>query len=445
MTDRLRLRAEAVDLLRLLVACDTSNPPGREAQAAAVVEDYLGRAGVACERVAKDPDRPNLVARLRGRGDGPSLAFLGHLDVVRARREDWSVEPFAAIERDGAVWGRGTIDMKCQVAATAVALATLAREGFEPASDLMLILTADEEVGDAQVGAPFLVEERPDLRPDFVVGEGAGERIPTPDGPIYLLDHGVKATVPVELTVRGTPGDASLPDVGQSAIGEMTRLLGLLSEDRPPRRVPPELEPLLDAVAPGDLPPAARVERARSVHPALDQLVGALAGTVVRPTVVDVPAPENVVPDRAVVTLQCLVAPGTTRAEVEQELRHALGPGRYGLDVGEPLGGSTSPIGTVLHEAISTFLADSDPDARLIPALGYGLSDCHFMREAYGSVAYGFIPFRHADPLTNLRTKHGVDERILVGDLLFQVDCALSVPRTLAAASATRASSESGR
>src|SRR3954469_8164914 len=91
-----RLRSEACDLLRRLVACDTSNPPGRETQAAAILEEYLSAAGLECERVAKDPDRTNLLVTLRGDGTGPSLGFLGHLDVVVARREEWSVEPFAA-------------------------------------------------------------------------------------------------------------------------------------------------------------------------------------------------------------------------------------------------------------------------------------------------------------------------------------------------------------
>ena len=87
---------EAKTLLQRLIACDTSNPPGREAQAAAMLEAYLEPFGIECERVAKDPERPNLLARLRGRGDGPSLAFLGHLDVVQARRQDWTVEPITA-------------------------------------------------------------------------------------------------------------------------------------------------------------------------------------------------------------------------------------------------------------------------------------------------------------------------------------------------------------
>src|SRR3954466_9526913 len=214
------LRDEVCDLLKRLVACDTSNPPGRETQAAAILEEYLSAAGLECERVAKDPDRTNLLVRLRGNGTGPSLGFLGHLDVVVARREEWSVEPFAAIERDGAIWGRGTADMTCQGAATAVELATLAREGVTPNGGPMLLLMSDEEVGEAEVGAPYFVQARPDLRPDFVVGEGAGERLKTDAGPIYMLDHGVKATASATLTVHGRPGDASLSDTGPNALFE---------------------------------------------------------------------------------------------------------------------------------------------------------------------------------------------------------------------------------
>src|SRR5215213_3051125 len=275
-----QLGHEVCDLLKRLVACDTSNPPGRETQAAAILEEYLLAAGLECERVANDPDRTNLLVTLRGDGTGPSLAFLGHLDVVVARREEWTVEPFAAIERDGAIWGRGTVDMKCQVAATAVALATLAREGYRPNGDLMLLLMADEEVGDAGVGAPFFVEARPDLSPDFIVGEGAGERYDTPSGPIYLLDHGVKASASATLTVRGRPGDASLPDAGPNALYELVRLLARLQAYESPARIAPEVEPLVDAVAPATGTPEERLAAARAAHPALDRILAALVGTV---------------------------------------------------------------------------------------------------------------------------------------------------------------------
>jgi acetylornithine deacetylase/succinyl-diaminopimelate desuccinylase-like protein len=289
---------------------------------------------------------------------------------------------------------------------------------------------ADEEVGDSGVGAPFVVDERPDRCPNFAIGEGAGERNPTPDGPIYLLDRGIKATAVARLVVRGTAGDASLPDVGRSAVAECARLLVRLGDHRSPLRVVPEVETLLDAVAPFGAD-AVRVADARRLHPALDLLLEGLVGAVIRPTVVEAKGPKNVVPEEARVTMQCLVLPRTARDDLERELRHALGEGTYELEVEQPQGGSLSPLDTPLHEAVVDFLAQHDPGARLVPALSYGFSDCHFLREAYGTVTYGFVPFRHADPVTNLTTKHGDDERVLVDDLVFQTQAALSSARAI--------------
>jgi acetylornithine deacetylase/succinyl-diaminopimelate desuccinylase-like protein len=290
-----------------------------------------------------------------------------------------------------------------------------------------------------------LVEARPDLCPDFVVGEGAGERIPTPEGPVYLLDHGVKATASATLTVLGIPGDASLPDAGASAVFQLARLLRRLEEYRSPERVPDQLRPLLDVVAPGSDGVEERLRRARQAHPALDRILGGLTGTVIHPTIVEAAPPQNQVSDRAQATLACIVLPGTTAGELEAELRAALGEGSYQLEVTEPKGGLLSDTGTDLHRAIEDFLSERDPGATLVPALGYGFSDCHVLREAYGSVAYGFIPFRHADPMTNLTTKHGVDERVLVEDLVFQLDAALHIARSMGGRGATRCPQEAGR
>jgi acetylornithine deacetylase/succinyl-diaminopimelate desuccinylase-like protein len=426
-----QLRDEVTALVRRLIACDTSNPPGREAQAAAVLEEYLVPAGLECRRIAADPDRPNLLVRLPGNGTGPSLGFLGHLDVVLTRREDWSVEPFAGIERDGVIWGRGAVDMKCQVAATAVALATLAREGFRPNGDIMLLLMADEEVGDAGVGSTFLVDELPDLCPDFIVGEGSGERIVTADGPVYLLDCGVKASANATLTVRGRAGDASLIDAGFSALTELRRLLDRLADYRPPVRIHEGMRPVLDTLGGDGDSDEQRLDRARALHPALERILTALTRSVIHPTILDVPGPQNAIADRAVATLACILVPGTTADDLERELRDALGEGDYEVEIVEPKGGLVSDADTPLRAAIERVLAEHDPEARLIPALGYGFSDCHVMREQYGSIAYGFIPFRHGDPMVNLETKHGVDERVLVDDLVFQVLTALGVAREI--------------
>jgi len=235
------------------------------------------------------------------------------------------------------------------------------------------------------------------------------------------------------VTVRGRAADASLPGNGTNAAFGLARLLRRLEDYRRRPRIHPDLNPLLDHLAPAAAGDEERVATARAVSPALDLLVRALVENVTPPTIIEARGPQNVVPEEAKVTLYGAILPGETKETVEAELRHALGDGDYTLEVGEPEGGSTSPLDTPLHEAIERFLRERDPAARLIPALGYGFSDCHFMRDAYDSVAYGFIPFRHADPLTNLTTKHGADERVLVDDLHFQVDAALHVARAIGA------------
>src|SRR4051794_33383511 len=428
------LRAEVVALARDLLRCDSSNPPGGgESRVVALVERALEGTGIELERVARDPSRPNLVARLRGSGEGPTLAFLTHADVVPARCSRWSVPPFAAEERDGALWARGAVDMKCQLAAVTVALRRLAEAGTPLAGDVLLLLLSDEEVGDAGVGAPYLVEARPDLAPDYLVGEGSGERFETPRGPVYLLDCGVKAATKATLTVRREGGDASLPRSGESAAIELARLLIRLDEAQLPTRVPPELDPLLAFLAP-DSAGDARLREARGGDPALDRILEALTRTVAVPVAVSADGPLNVVPEEARATISCTLVPGQTAAELEHDLRGALGDGDYDLEVGELQGGSTSPPESRLRDAIEAFLADADPEATLLPALGYGYSDCDAFREAYGTTAVGFIPFRHADALTNLLTKHGADERVLVDDLVFQAQCAAAVAQAICGA-----------
>jgi len=138
------LRQEVTELLQELIRVDTTNPPGNETPAAELLRSYLEDSGVSCELFAKIPERANLVARIPGRSDGPTLLFLSHTDVVLANAAEWSADPFGGELRDGEIWGRGALDMKGQVAAEAVAIASLAREGFEPAGDLVFCATADE-------------------------------------------------------------------------------------------------------------------------------------------------------------------------------------------------------------------------------------------------------------------------------------------------------------
>src|SRR5829696_4941331 len=146
--ERERLERRTTELLQRLIQFNTVNPPGNEQAAQEWLRGLLEDAGFECELLSAVEGRPNLVARLTGRSDGPTLGYMGHVDTVLADPDDWSVDPWSGEVKDGCVWGRGALDMKSQVAAEAAAAILLAEEGWRPeAGELKLIFTADEEAG----------------------------------------------------------------------------------------------------------------------------------------------------------------------------------------------------------------------------------------------------------------------------------------------------------
>src|SRR3954449_4872896 len=162
--------ADAVGLLRELIRFNTVNPPGDERLAQEHLAGLLEGAGLEVELLGRTPQRPNLVARLRGTGDGPTLCLLSHVDTVYATPAEWSHDPWSGDLDDGFVWGRGALDMKSQTAAEAAAATSLAREGWRPESgELLVMVVADEEAG-GRYGAQFLTEQHPEkVRCDYLL------------------------------------------------------------------------------------------------------------------------------------------------------------------------------------------------------------------------------------------------------------------------------------
>jgi acetylornithine deacetylase/succinyl-diaminopimelate desuccinylase-like protein len=139
---------DATRLLRGLIRFDTVNPPGNERAAIEHLRAILEEVGFQCELLGAQPARPNLVARLKGRSEGPTLCYLGHVDTVLADANEWTHDPWSGDIADGYMWGRGSLDMKSQVAAEVAAAVGLAREGWRPAhGDLLVVAVVDEETG----------------------------------------------------------------------------------------------------------------------------------------------------------------------------------------------------------------------------------------------------------------------------------------------------------
>ena len=412
------LRQEVTELLQGLIRIDTTNPPGNETAAAELLRDYLEDAGVSCELYAKIPERANLVARIPGRGDGPTLLFLSHTDVVFADASEWNADPFGGELRDGEVWGRGALDMKGQVAAEAVAIASLARERFEPAGDLIFCATADEEVG-AGFGAAWLCEEHADaVRCDYLVNEGSGDRVGLGGNSFYLCSVSEKMSAPFRLRVHGRSGHASMPGIADNALVKAAPMIQALGAYRPEQRLIPEVDALLETVT-GKRPasPGEALERARAVAPLLAEMVEPLLSMTLSPTMANASQKRNVIPAICDITVDSRLLPGMTTDEQHAIVRDVLGDGDYELMSLEAHGGSRSEIRTPLWDAVSSWVESVDPGARPAPVCVAGFTDSHWFREAFGTVAYGFFPSRVMPIETAARLIHSADERVPVEDL----------------------------
>ena len=416
------LRDEVTELLQELIRIDTTNPPGNETAAAEVLQAYLEDSGAEVELYARIPERANLVARIPGRGDGPKLLFLSHTDVVLADAAEWTADPFGGELRSGEVWGRGALDMKGQVAASAVAIASLAREGFEPAGDLIFAATADEEVG-AGFGAQWLCETQPDaVRCDYLINEGSGERLELGGKPFYMCSVAEKMSAPFRLRVRGRSGHASMPGIADNALVKAAPLITALGEYVPEQRLTPEVEALLEAVT-GDRPasPAEALERAREIGEFFAEMVEPLLSLTLAPTMITASQKRNVIPAVCDVVVDSRLLPETTTAEQHAIVRGVLGDGDYELEELEAHGGTRSPIESPLWDAVAGWVSDVEPGAKPAPICVAGFTDSHWFREAFGTVAYGFFPSRAMPAELAARLIHSADERIPVDDLEFGV------------------------
>ena len=311
--DAARRRSEAVELAVELLRIDSTN--GNETAVAEVLATYLADNGVEAELVARDPARANLVARIGGTAGGPSLAFVGHTDVVPADPRDWTHPPFeAVVDDDGYLWGRGAVDMKNEVAARAVAMAELARTGFRPRDDLWFLAVADEEDGFEDVGMRWLLEERTDIRPTHSVNEGGGER---------LRARPTAARCSGSRSARRAPTRSRSSRSARPATPPCRRWAQRRTPARPscspasaagcPSRAPhPRPRDAAGAARPRRDRPRRALAEADALHAGLGDTILALMGPTMAPTMLWGSNKRNVMPARATVEVDFRILPGTT-------------------------------------------------------------------------------------------------------------------------------------
>jgi acetylornithine deacetylase/succinyl-diaminopimelate desuccinylase-like protein len=254
------------------------------------------------------------------------------------------------------------------------------------------------------------------MRTDYCVNEGGGERVLLGGRPSYLCTTAEKMSAPFRLAVHGRSGHASMPGIADNALVRAARLIERLAALRVPPRLIPETQALFAAL--GDVPNPAQLGRAVEELPReVRELVEPMLGVALSPTMISASQRTNVIPGLCEVVCDCRLLPGDTPADVEAAIRGALGEDSYDLEWIEAVGGTRSPLETPLWDAIESFVAEDDPGAGVVPVVSPGFTDSHFLREAFGTVAYGFFPMRAMETDLAARLIHSADERIAVEDL----------------------------
>jgi acetylornithine deacetylase/succinyl-diaminopimelate desuccinylase-like protein len=422
MTDPDVLTRQTVDLLRDLIrnACVNDGTPdsGGEIRSVRTLEGFFAGSGLELEVVEPHPGRASLIARIRGTDQtAPTLALVGHIDVVPVDRDGWSRDPFGAEIVDGEIWGRGALDMLYLTASYAVVIRDLATGSFRPRGDLIFAAVADEESG-SRYGMGWLTEHRRDLiDASCVLTESGGA--PVGVRPSITTTVGEKGIAGRRLIVHGTPGHGSAPWGARNAAVTAAEAVMRLAEFQAPVQITEDWRHYVSVLGlSADL--SARLVDPALIDGAVHEL-GSLAGfahasshTTISPNIVRAGDKQNVIPSLATVELDIRVLPGVDSAHVDTYLRQALGELMVDIDiVGENFEAATrSPVDTPLFAALSSAVARAYPNADLLPVLSVGGSDARFYRRR-GVPAYGFgLLSPRWDYGTFRMLFHGNDERI---------------------------------
>jgi acetylornithine deacetylase/succinyl-diaminopimelate desuccinylase-like protein len=425
--------AEAQELLARLVRFNTVNPPGNERAAQEYLAEHLQTAGFDCELLGAEPERPNLLARLRPAdgppaqqpaGAGPTLCMLGHVDTVLADPQEWTHDPWSGDLADGCLWGRGALDMKSQVAAEVAAAASLARSGWRPArGELLIASVVDEETG-GSLGAGWLTRTHPQkVRCDLLVNEGGGEVFEYAGRRYYGVCCAEKGVFRFTLSTDGVAGHASMPGMGENALLKMAPVLERLAARQPDYELTDEPRAMLRGIGEDPDDAAGSIARMRAAEPLLATMFEPMLGVTFTPTRITASEKVNVIPSRAELKVDCRVPPGLGEQEVRRGVAQVLGEDGFRVEFTERVVGNRSPMDSALMQTIVDWIGERDPAATVVPVILPGFTDSRHFREAFPEcVAYGFFPQRHQTMLQTAPLVHAADERIDVRDIAFATE-----------------------
>lgn len=418
--------AEVVELCAELIRIDTSNfgpePGPGERDAAERVAELLDEVGITSELYEPESRRTSLVADWAPEGVDRSLSPLlihGHLDVVPANADDWTVPPFAGEIRDGCVWGRGAVDMKDFDAMVLSVVRARARAGVAPRRPIRLIFTADEEAGSG-LGARWLVEKHPEVVEgcEEAIGEVGGFSLTVQDDlRLYLIQTAEKGMAWLNLIADGRAGHGSFRN-DDNAVTELAAAVARIGAYEWPHKITDSQRAFSEAVSEAfgiELDPD-RAEETLARLGSISRMVGATMSNTANPTMLSAGYKHNVIPGSAKAAIDGRFVPGG-EDEFYATITDLLGDKvRYEVLTAQPA--VETDFSGALVEAMQACLLAEDPGARAVPYLMSGGTDAKAW-DRVGIRCFGFAPLRLPPELDFVGMFHGVDERVPTDSLEF--------------------------
>src|SRR5215218_1437225 len=390
-----------VELLQQLIRFNTTNPPGNERECVEWIDQVLRDGGYETEILAKDPERPNMLARLKGRDDAPSLLLYGHIDVVPVEGQNWQHPPFEGKNVDGWVWGRGALDMKGGIAMMLAAFLRVKAEELMPPGDVSLLILSDEEAG-GDYGAKYLVEEHAGLFDGvrYALGEFGGFPLYVGRRRFYPIQVAEKQRCFLRAVVRGPGGHGALPMRG-GTMAKLARLLKRLDRRRLPVHVTPVARRFLETMAAASPFPTGTILRGLLDRRLTDRILDLLRSkgqvfdpmlhNTVNATIVRGGEKINVIPSEVTVELDGRLLPGYTPSDMIAELRRLVGEDVEFEVISHDPGPSEPDMG--LFDTLSGILREADPEGIPVPLLNPAFTDARYFSRL-GIQSHGFPPMK---------------------------------------------------
>jgi len=424
--EREELQSEAISICQTLIRIPSVNygeGKGDEAAVAAKVVELLLEVGIDSKIYESAPGRCNVVARIKGEDqERPGLVVHGHLDVVPANAEDWSVDPFSAEIKDGMIWGRGAVDMKNMDAMIIAIFRMWAKKGIKPPRDIVLAFFADEEAG-SLFGSRWMVAQHPEVFKGCseAISEVGGFSVTVAgDKRLYFIEAAQKGIHWMKLSASGRAGHGSMMNP-ENALTRLSEAVSKIGNYEWPQRYTKTVKVLFQKIA----EVTGKKYDEKDLRPLLQEIgpmarmIGATLQNTANPTMLEAGYKANVIPQSASAVIDGRFLPGMEE-ELNATIQEIIGPDILIETLTHDISLEVDFEGDLV-ESMNRSILRFDPEGIPVPYLMSGGTDNKALSEL-GIIGYGFSPLRLPPDLDFMALFHGVDERVPVDGIKFGVN-----------------------